>query len=216
MSLRKEDELEVAESLPEEVAIAGSVIPYRRSDNKAKYLGYMACGFSIREACKILNITKAAVSIWRQDPQFVEYEKRIPEYKVALAKEYISMEFFRNYRLVLEQDYRVLWKVLNPNKVTVQNATGEKELDEPLSKQDADYLLKIRSQYSGEQLHMLEAIVSSSGENFNFAMWVQKNADVIKVSRTQTQTLELSHSTDILMEQRKAVEAADGQENNNS
>jgi len=106
--------------------------------------------------------------------QFSELEERIPEFRRELSKEYVEIEFFRNFRLALEKDYRILQKSLN---------------SEFLTKQDHDYLIKLRSQYTPQQLSILEAIVNSSEDGFNFARWVSENPEIIQMSRTDTVTV---------------------------
>ena len=152
-----------------ETSIASSIIPYPRNDDKARYLGYMACGFSVREALRMIKKSKQTLSLWRHDSTFVSLENRIPEFRKELSKEYIEIEFFRNFRLVLEHDYTVLMKAINK---------------ETLAKGDLDYLLRLRSQYSPQQLSLLEAVVSDSGDGFNFSRWVADNPDIIHMSRT--------------------------------
>ena len=182
-----------AEPIPEQVAIAGSLIPYSRDDEKARYLGYLACGFSIREALHLIERSKPWLSLCRHDPKFVDLENRIPEIRKELAKEYTELEFFRNFRLALEKDFRVLWKSLNPDKASVPQLDGStKMVDVPMPRQDHEYLLKIRSQYSPQQLQILEAVVSGTGDGFNFARWVAENPDILQVSRTDTVIMQRS------------------------
>jgi hypothetical protein len=168
---------------PKEVAIASSIIPYPRDDYKALFLGYRACGLSPMEAMKIIGITKGAVSQWRHnDPIFASLEQRLPEIRKELSKEYIEIEFFRNFRLALEQDYRILKKALNPERDEEGNVI-------PMTRQEHDYLVKLRSQYNPQQLQILEAIVSGAGDGFNFAHWVAEHPEIIQVSRTDTVTV---------------------------
>lgn len=176
-----------SEPIPPEVAVAGSLIPYSRDDAKARYLGYLASGFSVREALVLSDRSKSWLSEARNDAKFVSLENGIPEIRKELAKEYTELEFFRNFRLVLEKDYRVLWKAINPDRVAVPQLDGtSKVMDVPLSAQDHDYLLKIRSQYTPQQLQIIEAIVSGTGDGFNFARWVSENPDIVQISRTDT------------------------------
>ena len=178
------------EPLPKEVSVASSLIPYKRDDYRARYLGYLCCGFGVREALQMTGVTKAALSLWRKDAEFSSLESRTPEFRQSLAKEYTELEFFRNFRLALEKDYRILWKSIHPEKMEVFNVDGTTKLvDTPLDKQEHEYLLKIRSQYSIEQLHMLEAIVSGSGDGFNFAKWVSENQEIVQFSRTDSVTI---------------------------
>lgn len=166
------------EPVPEEVAIANTLIPYPRDDARCRYLGYMACGFSIREALKMIDHSKQWLSWCRRDEQFVALENNIPQFRKELSKEYVEIEFFRNFRYALEKDYRILKDSL--------------EKDVVMSKQDHDYLLKLRSQYTPQQLQILEAIVSGTDGGFNFAKFVAENQELIQISRTDTVTMQRS------------------------
>jgi len=161
--------------VPTEVAVANTIIPYSRDDARCRYLGYRACGFSIREALQVITHSKQWLTWCRTDPQFKELEDRIPEFRKELSKEYIEIEFFRNFRYALEKDYRVLKQSLT---------------DEPMPKQDHDYLLKLRSQYTPQQLQILEAIVSGTDGGFNFAKFVAENQELIQFSRTDSITVQ--------------------------
>lgn len=172
------DSVLLPDETPKEVAIAGAVVPYPRSSDKAKYLGYLACGLSVREALRIIGKSKQWLSncrhLYAGHDKFVELEERVPEFRRELSKEYVEIEFFRNFRLALEKDFRILKKSLS---------------SEILTKQDHDYLIKLRSQYTPQQLTILEAIVSGSGDGFNFAKWVSENPEIIQLSRTDTVTV---------------------------
>jgi hypothetical protein len=186
-----------AETEPPEVSIAASTIPYPYDDLRARYLGYRACGLSVREALKILEspygeegIAKSTLSGWRKDSRFVELENKIPEIRQQLAKDYVQLEFFRNLRLVLEKDYRIIMKSLHPNKIKIPQVEGaDKEVEEPLTAQEHDYLIKMRSQYSPQQLGILEAVIGKPGGSFDFAKMVADNKEFFQFSRTDTVTV---------------------------
>lgn len=164
-----------------ELSIAQTVVPYQRDDNRAVYLGLRASGFSTREALKLAQVSKQALSNWRADPQFKRIEDDLPKYRKDLANEYVSLEFIRNYRLVLEKDYRVMQASLNPVKVTVNTPLGEREMDTPMNAQDHAYLLKARSHYTPQQLQIMEALVSGeSAENFDFTKFILAAASQTK------------------------------------
>ena len=184
--------------IPKEVAIAGALIPWPRDDEKARYLGYLACGFSVREALHMVKRAKSSLSAWRHDPTFESLENRIPDIRKELAKEYIELEFFRNFRLALEKDYRVLKKSLEPAQQAVYDEAGNITAveDLPMSRQDHEYLIKLRSQYSPQQLQILEAIVSGTDSGFNFARWVAENQEIVQMSRTDTVTVQRSGKGD--------------------
>lgn len=168
--------------IPSEVAIAGSIIPYSRESNRAMYLGYRASGLSVREALHMIDRSPTWLSLARRDSTFVDLENRIPEFRKELSKEYVELDFYRNFRLLMEKDHRVLKSSLGLNKDENDNVI-------PISKQDHDYLLKMRSMYSPQQWQILESIVSGGGEGFNFAKFVSDNPDIIQASRTDTITV---------------------------
>ena len=171
---------------PKEVSAAASLIPYRRDDDRAKYLGWLCSGFSDEEALFVLGLTRTWLETSRQDSKFVILEERIPELRKQLSQEYTEMDFYRNFRMVLEKDHRVLRTSLGMELVEDEE-TGEM-VPAQLSSFDQQYLLKLRSAYTPQQLQLLEAVTGSDG-GFNFAQWVSKNADVIALSRTETITV---------------------------
>ena len=153
------------------VSIASSIIPYPRDDERAKYLSYRSCGFSVREALHLTNRSQAVLSVWRHDDIFNDLEQRVPEFRRELGKEYIEIEFYRNFRLALEKDYRVLSKSLS---------------DVPMTSMEHEYLLKCSSQYTPQQLQAIESVLESIDSGFNFAEFVSANPDIIELSRTDT------------------------------
>lgn len=153
-----------ANRTPEE-SIATSIVPYQRDDPKARYLSLRCCGFSIREALKLIGNAHSTLFFWRQNEVFVDLENRIPEFRKELGLEYANLEFMRNYRLVLEKDYRVLQKSLEKPK------NGEEP--EPLTTQEHQYLLKMRGHYTPQQLQAMEVISAAGGEEgFDFTKFV--------------------------------------------
>jgi len=170
--------LETSEQTSPEESIAKSIVPYNRDDSRARYLGLRACGFSIREALKLIGNGKSALSMWRRDAQFLDLENRIPEFKKALSLEYAGLEFMRNLRLVFEKDYRVLTKSLR------------KDGDAELTTQEQAYLLKMRAFYTPQQLQVMEALVSAESTDgaFNFTSFIIEASKVeqrIKVEVTK-------------------------------
>ena len=161
------DTLELPTKGTAQESIVQSFIPYLRDDSKARYLGYRCCGFTIREALKLINTAASTLSLWRKDPQFLDLEQRIPEFRDQLGREYAGIEFLRNFRLVMEKDYRVLKRSLDP---TIE-----------LSEDENSYLLKLRSQYTPQQLQLIEVLINAdlSGKGFNFTDFV------ISESRTE-------------------------------
>ena len=165
---------------PKELSAAAALIPYRRDDSRCKYLGYLACGFSDEEALFVLGLNRYWLELQRDDDKFCNLEERIPELRVVLSREYVELDFNRNFRMVLEIDHRILRKSLD---MEIDPDTEEPVEMTPFEQQ---YLLKLRSAYTPQQLQLLEAVARGNDGGFNFAEWVSKNSDIIALSRTET------------------------------
>jgi hypothetical protein len=148
--------------VPEE-AIAQSIIPYSLDDNKGHYLALRAGGLAVREALKLIGCGHSALSMWRTDQQFVTIENDLPKYRKQLAKDFVHMEFIRNYILILEKDHRVIHSSLNPTKTTIKIDGMDKEVTLPMEQQDHAYLLKARSHYTPQQLEVIEKLLTGDG-----------------------------------------------------
>jgi len=162
----------VIEGQPPELSIAMSLLPYSWDSNKARYLAYRACGFTNKEAGKLIGISQPSISQWREtDPKFVELEDTLPELQSKLQEQFLNMEFVRNFTLVLRKDYEVVNKSLDDERV--------------MTKFDQDYLMKMRGQYTPQQLQVIRAIISDEGKkNFDFSKFIvemARNADVVRL-----------------------------------
>lgn len=124
-----------------------SLLPFSTTDDKkSRYLGYRASGFSIREALQLIEIHEKTLHRWREsDALFAENEQRLPELRKTLGVEYVHMEFLRNYRYILEKDYRVIKKSI--------------EAEDTMTQADLTYLNKIRAQYTPAQLEVLQGLI---------------------------------------------------------
>ncbi|GAH38895.1 unnamed protein product [marine sediment metagenome] len=180
--------LQIPSGEPKEVSAAASLIPYRRDDERCKYLGYLACGFSDEEALYVLGLTRSWLAGARLDSKFTDLEERIPELRKVLSQEYTELDFYRNFRMVLEKDHRILRKSLEMELVEDEE-TGEM-VPAQLSSFDQQYLLRLRSAYTPQQLQLLEAVVAGDSGGFNFAQWVSKNQEIVQISRTDTISLQ--------------------------
>jgi len=158
---------------PKQLSIATTLIPWRKDDNRARFLGYLACGFNVEESLYMLGLKLDWLEEQRQDSEFSTLELSVPEIRKELSREYIELDFFRNFRMVLEKDYRVLRKALEFDGGIMTN-------------QEHQYLLKLRSAYTPQQLQILEQVMKGVGEEgWNFAKYVKQNQDkIIECSRT--------------------------------
>ena len=183
--------LQLPSSEPKEVTAATSLIPYRKDDLRCKYLGWMASGFSDEEALYVLGLNRYWLELQRKDDKFCTLEERIPEFRKELSQDYTELDFYRNFRMVLEKDHRILRKSLEMEFEEVEDEeTGEvKTVPVEMTSFDQQYLLRLRSAYTPQQLQLLEAVVSGDNGGFNFSDWVSKNQEIIQVSRTDTISL---------------------------
>ena len=134
----------ITTSTAESIAVA--TVPWDRDDNRTKYLGYRASGFTIREALDTIGVHQTALSHWREQPDFKALELRIPDLRHTLSLEYAHIEFLRNFRLCLAKDFEVLGK-----------STARMTAD------DREYLLKIRGYYTPQQLQIIDALSKHDG-----------------------------------------------------
>lgn len=168
-------------------AIAQSIIPYNYDDNRARFLGLRSSGFRPREALKLIGVTGAALSFWRKDPEFADLEKRLPEFRRQLALEYVNLEFLRNFRLITEKDVQVIRRSLKTVEVEVD---GHKEkVAMPMTTQEHQYLLKMRSNYTPQQIQVLQSLVageSPTGEfNFQDIVKAMRRAEQVRIRATR-------------------------------
>ena len=164
-----------------EKKIAQSIVPYKRDDNRAKYLSYRCCGFTSREALELISIAHSTLNFWRKNSEFVEIESHLTELRATLGIEYAQLEFLRNYRLILHKDYDVIVKSI--------------KYPDGMSDRDFSYLLKARAQYTPQQLSIIEALgrAEASDKVFDFTQVV------LKLSK-EKHTLELRGKTNEVSE----------------
>lgn len=169
---------------PEE-SIPRAIVPWSRDDDRSRYLGLRSSGFTIREALGLIGKAKSTLSLWRKNEKFLELEDRLPELKRELGLEYAALEFLRNYRLVLEKDYRVLRGSLT--KRSGQDKDGNK-IPVPMDTQDFKYLLQLRSHYTPQQLQAVEQLFGKDKNNGEAMGWTDF---VLTLRKTQTEEVKI-------------------------
>jgi len=145
--------------------MAHSLLPLLEHDGgdgkRAEYLSKRVCNFSMREACELAHVSEKSVHRWREaDPQFNYLDTEgMTELRKKLSTEYIDMEFTRNFHLVLQKDFRILYK----------DAIGL-----VLTKDENEYLNKIRQHYSPQSLAMIKQLLGggTTKEPFDFTRLV--------------------------------------------
>lgn len=127
--------------------IASTLIPtFSDGGKKAGYLSYRVSNFSMRESCKLANVSEKQVRRWREASEEFNHldTDGLTELRKQMANEYLDMQFTRNFRLVMEKDFRVLFR----------DATGE-----TLSEVENKYLEKIRQHYTPQSLAMIKQLL---------------------------------------------------------
>lgn len=195
-SQAKVDSTELSETEPAEESIPRAIVPWSRDDDRSRYLGLRASGFTIREALGLIGKAKSTLSLWRHDETFLDLEQnRMPELRKTLALEYASLEFLRNYRLILEKDVRVIRGSLTRK---VDHDDEGKPYTKSQDSQDFQYLLKLRAHYTPQQLQTIEQLFGSgNGENKEFnwqdlVLTMSKTKEELRVETRRHQEPELS------------------------
>ncbi len=144
-----------------------SLIPYiihsyAEGGKKIRYFSYILAGFAKREAVKLADVHTKTVDTWEKDPQFMDMLNFLPEIKRRLSDQIIDLEYTRNFRLILDKDFRVLFK----------DATNEF-----LTTDEEEYLKLIRKFYTPQQLVMVKQLATGgpqTTETFDFTKTVME------------------------------------------
>lgn len=123
------------------------------SVNKVHYLGWRACGFHVREAAKLSDVTEATVRRWRkEDPDFADWEsKKLRELQNSISQDLLRIDFMRNMKMAMSRDSQVLYKAA---------------IDlHALTEREYDYLKKIRGYYTPAGLIELDRAMAPEAED---------------------------------------------------
>lgn len=147
-----------SESTPT-ASIAESLLPYyTEGTKKASYLKYIIAGFSKTEASKLCKLGKyphKTLHRWEADPIFMALlEKSKTTLRDELSNKLVDIEFTRNFMLVLQKDFAVMFK----------DALGE----EILTKGEEEYLKLIRKFYTPQQYAQVKQMAVGGGPEGGF------------------------------------------------
>lgn len=135
---------------------------------KADYLGYRACGFSVRTACDLVPVAYKTVLGWRKsDPDFAEFESnRLYELQKNIGPDILRLEFLRNFKLALKGDHEVLRKaaLLGLDHGVVTMVDGEEVAQLGLTNREFEYLKTIRKHYGPQDLLALHKALEPEAE----------------------------------------------------
>jgi len=128
--------------------LAESFLPRYEDGKKATYMAYKVANFSTREACELTPVSERMVRKWRaESPEFRYLDgEGLTEVRKRFANEYLDMQFGRNFHLILQKDFRLLYKALTLG-------------DDALTDREHAYLIKVRSHYTPQALAMIKQIL---------------------------------------------------------
>ena len=156
-------------------SIVEAALPYFTDDtNKAKYLSYRLNYFSVLESCHLCGFHIKTIHRWRDaDPIFRKLDvEDMGGLRKQLSAQFLDMEYTRNFRLLLAKDFKVILKSLDDKLM--------------LSKDENDYLLRLRGHYSPQNLAMIKQLVGGGT--------IDKPFDFTKLTltiRKEKETLEI-------------------------
>ena len=156
--------------MSETEAMAHSLLPMIQGDGgtgkRAEYLAKRVANFSMRESCKLAGVTEKSVHRWREADANFNYldTEGLTELRKSLGAELLNMEFTRNFHLVLEKDFKILYK----------DAVSETPGAIPLTEDEKIYLLKIRQHYTPQSLAMVKQLLGGGTVEapFNFTDFI--------------------------------------------
>lgn len=156
--------------------IAEAMLPILSNDtNKGKYLALRALNFAVEESAQLVGVTLATIFRWRRDdPKFNDMDTEgISEARKKVANEFLAGEFVRNFHLALQKDMKVLMKAA---------------LEQPMTETETEYLLKIRPQYTPQQLGVIKQLAgevdSSNDMDFTkLTMVIRREREEIMIQK---------------------------------
>lgn len=145
-------------------SILQSLMPQWGEDSpQTRYLSLRASGFNVREAAAMVGVKQATVGYWRnKDAVFAKWDKeRIGEVRQRLGAQFAYAEFMRNFRLVMIDDFKILWKQ------AIHPAT--------LTSEDKVKLARIRAYYTPKDIEIVRAALSGGAPGAGLAPTIQFN-----------------------------------------
>lgn len=157
--------------------MAESLLPMLQGDGitakRAEYLAKRVCNFTLRESCQLAKVSEKQVHRWREADETFRYldTEGMTDLRKKFSTEYIDMQFTRNFHLVLEKDFKVLYK---------------DAIEAPLTDDDKAYLAKIRQHYTPQSLAMIKQLLGGGtvDQPFDFTRLTM---------RIKTEQIEVTH-----------------------
>ena len=149
-----------------------STVPLLDSQEKMDYLGYRACGFSVRESCQMLgrdNVSQKTVKRWRkEDPVFFNWEsQRLEELQKTVGDTVTRMQFRRNLHMLMKIDAEAFREVF---------LKGLEEADD----KSVDWAKNASKRYTGRDAAMFEkAAEVDTGKGGDTYLDFRVNGDLV-------------------------------------
>jgi len=131
------------------LSVAEEFLPVLLEESpRSRYLCYRVCGMSAKQARDYVGVSLFEAQQWRRDDAQFRYidVEHLREVRAECARELISTDYMRNFKLLLDKDCKIILKSLDEKK--------------KLTPDEMRYLLKIRQSYTAQQLNMLEQLLS--------------------------------------------------------
>ena len=147
--------------LTETESIAQAFVPTFSDDSKkATYLSYLIANFAHREACQLTPVSEKQVRRWKDaDSNFASIcGEGLQDLRKEFANQFIDMQFTRNFHLVLQKDFRLLYKDAVCSMILAEGKTPTARQE--LSENEVRYLEKIRQHYTPQSLAMVKQLLS--------------------------------------------------------
>lgn len=142
-------------NIPDVVSQADSLLPLFDWDNDRKrvYLSYRLTGFGMREAAKLAGVVEKTIKNWRKaDENFNKLDTEgLSEARHGYSSRAIGIEFTRNMRLILQRDFTILTRAV--------------EDETQLTKEERQYLNRIRASYTPNQLEVMQRLLGEIKDN---------------------------------------------------
>jgi hypothetical protein len=136
---------------------------------KSDYLGYRACGFTVRESCNMAGITQRCLIHWRKkDREFQEFESNnLYELQKSIGPDLARLWFLRNFVLALRVDNRVLniAALTGVNQAEDIDLTDNTRARSGLTAREFDYLKIARGNYKPQELLALHRALMPESED---------------------------------------------------
>lgn len=163
----------------EALDLARSALPMFEEEDtkKSLYLSYRLSNFSRFQSVELSSIHRKTLARWTEaDPNFAYIDgEGIGEMRKQLANEFLDMQFTRNFHLVLQKDFKILYK---------------DAINQQLSPNESEYLNKIRQHYTPQSLAMMKQLLGGGTveQPFDFTKLT------ISIRREQIDMVQEKHS----------------------